>query len=86
MSIEQNGPEPRQNHTAHHDQRFLHPKDGIAREVFIALGIQRRDELVKTGGFDHHVKMIRPHIMSSQCEKQVTNRTLKKGGDERNAQ
>jgi hypothetical protein len=29
------------------------------------------------------VKMIRPDIMSSQCEKQVTNRTLKKG-DERN--
>jgi hypothetical protein len=68
---------------AHHDQRLLHAKDGIAREEFIAFGVQRRDELAETWGVDHHVKMIRPDIMSSQCEKQVTNRTLKKG-DERN--
>jgi hypothetical protein len=37
---------------------------------------------VETGGVDHHVQMIRPDIMSSQFEKQVTNRTLKR--DERN--
>jgi hypothetical protein len=39
----------------YHDERFLHPTDGIAREVRIAFWIQRRNELVVTRRIDHHV-------------------------------
>ena len=60
----------------HHDQRFLHPKNDIAREVRVTFRVQCRCELVKPGGVNHHVQVTRPSVVSSQSAKQVAHRTL----------
>ena len=31
---------------------------------------------METGGLDHHVKVIRPDVMSSQSDKQIAHRAL----------
>ena len=60
----------------HHDERPLHAKDGVAREEDVAFWVQRRRQLVETGGVDHDVQVARANVVASECQKQLTHRAL----------
>lgn len=61
----------------HYNQTPLRAKNGITRQVRIAIGIQRRRELDISRSLNHHVQVIGTHVVSIEVDKELPNGSLK---------
>ena len=62
----------------YHDERLLHAEDGVARDVGVAVGVQRGRELLEAGRLDHHVQVVRAHVVAAEVEEEIADGALPK--------
>lgn len=60
----------------HNYEALLHAEHGVAVVQRIALWIQSRCEGVVPGFLEHHMQMVRAHVVPVELEEEFTDRTL----------
>lgn len=61
----------------YHNQTLLHAEHGVARDVIVPVRIESSGELVVTILFEHHVQVVRAHVMTSELAQEFSDGTLR---------